>query len=76
MKKIIFIVFTLVFLSGCSISPLQARKSAIVNCTKDFMDYEANVIDASNACLNILGPKDARHTSAAAVRHLARSASD
>ncbi len=53
MKQIISITLALLLLGGCATTPLEARKEAIVDCTKTFMEYEADVTDASNACIRI-----------------------
>lgn len=53
MKQITSIAFALLLLGGCATTPFEARKEAIVDCTKTFMEYEADVTNASNACIRI-----------------------
>ncbi len=54
MKQITLMALVLLFLGGCATTtPLEARREAILECTKTFMEYDAAVSDASNACIRI-----------------------
>ena len=57
MKLATLIALLPVLLAGCATTPLEKRQDAIVECTKTFMEYEANVTEASNACIHIYRKK-------------------
>lgn len=55
MNKLVVIVLvgTLLSTFGCATTQLERKRIAIKDCTKEFLEYEADVKDAGNVCMDI-----------------------
>jgi hypothetical protein len=67
MNRVITTALTFTLLTGCAISPYEERRAAIIDCTKEFMEYDAAIGEASSACMQIYSRPVASKVSAGSI---------